>query len=60
MVSDFAEQFRAAMQQPAVKTRLNELGFLPAGICGADFSAVLRKQYEDYGRIIRDANMRAD
>ena len=60
IVSEFAKQFTAAMQQPAVKARLTELGFLPTGICGADFSAILRKQYEDYGRVIRDANIKAD
>lgn len=43
-----------------MKTRPNELGFFPVGICGADFAALLRKQYDDYGRIIREANIRAD
>jgi len=60
VVSAFAEQFTAAMQQPAVKARLNDLGFFPAASCGADFAALLRKQYDDYGRIIRDANIGVD
>jgi len=60
IISQLAEWFTAAMQQPALKARLNELGFFPAGICGADFAALLRKQYDDYGRVIRDANIRAD
>ena len=60
VISAFAEQFTAAMQQPAVKARLTELGFFPAAICGADFAALLRKQYEDYGRIIRAANIGAE
>ena len=48
------------MQMPEIKTKLHELGFFPAGICGQDFAALLRKQYEDYGRVIRSANIRAD
>jgi tripartite-type tricarboxylate transporter receptor subunit TctC len=52
--------FRAAMQAPGVKTRFAELGFYPGGSCGADFSAQLHKQYEEYGAIIRDANMKMD
>lgn len=60
IISQLAEWFTAAMQQPALKARLNELGFFPAGICGADFAALLRKQYDDYGLVIRDANIRAD
>ena len=60
LLSQLAEWFTAAMQKPEVKTKLNELGFFPAGICGQDFAALLRKQYEDYGRVIRSANMRPD
>ena len=51
---------QAAMQTPEVKARLTELGFYPAGICGPDFAALLHKQYEDYGRVIRDTNLEAD
>ena len=60
LLSQLAEWFTAAMQKPEVKAKLNELGFFPAGICGQDFAALLRKQYEEYGRVIRSANMRPD
>jgi tripartite-type tricarboxylate transporter receptor subunit TctC len=60
LLSQLAEWFTAAMQKPEVKAKLKELGFFPAGICGQDFAALLRKQYEDYGRVIRSANMRTD
>jgi tripartite-type tricarboxylate transporter receptor subunit TctC len=60
LLSQLAEWFTEAMQKPEVKAKLNELGFFPAGICGQDFAALLRKQYEDYGRVIRSANMRTD
>lgn len=60
ITSQLALWFTAAMQEPALKARLNELGFFPVGICGDDFAALMRKQYEDYGRVIRDANIRVD
>jgi tripartite-type tricarboxylate transporter receptor subunit TctC len=60
LVSQLTEWFTAAMQTPELKARLNELGFFPTGICGQDFAALLRKQYDEYGRVIRSANIRAD
>jgi len=30
------------------------------GMCGADFGAFLRKQYDEYGRVIREANIKAE
>jgi tripartite-type tricarboxylate transporter receptor subunit TctC len=60
VVSQLTKWFTEAMQEPALKTRLIDLGFFPAGICGKDFAELLRKQYEDYGRVIRDAKIGAD
>jgi len=28
--------------------------------CGADFGALIRKQYDEYGRVIRDSSIKAD
>jgi hypothetical protein len=30
------------------------------GVRGADFAAFLRKQYDDYGRVIREANIKVE
>jgi tripartite-type tricarboxylate transporter receptor subunit TctC len=59
MVTEFADWFTAAMQAPEVKPKLIKLGLYPVGLCGADFAAHMRKQYEEYARIIRDANIKA-
>jgi tripartite-type tricarboxylate transporter receptor subunit TctC len=48
----------AAMQAPDVKPKLITLG--PVGMCGAEFSAHIRKQSTEYGRIIHDANIKAE
>jgi len=29
-------------------------------MCGADFAAHLSKQYNEFGRVIREANIKAD
>jgi len=31
----------------------------PVGTCGAAFGAFTQKQYDDYGRAIREANIKA-
>jgi tripartite-type tricarboxylate transporter receptor subunit TctC len=60
IVSRLAGWFTGAMQAAEVKSKLAALALYPAGICGAEFGAFLRKQYDDYGRIIREANIKAE
>jgi tripartite-type tricarboxylate transporter receptor subunit TctC len=59
-VSQLAEWFTAALQAPEIKTKLAAVGFYPAGVCGADFAAYLAKQSDEYGRVIREANIKAE
>ena len=60
MVSQIAGRLTAAVQAPEVKAKLAALGLYPAGMCGADFATLLRKQYDDFGRVIREANIKAE
>ena len=57
--AELASWFQAALQDPTVKARLAALGFRPVGSCGADFAAFMRKQYDAYGRVIREADIKA-
>jgi tripartite-type tricarboxylate transporter receptor subunit TctC len=59
-ISRLAGWFIAALQAPEVKAKLVPLGLYPVGACGGDFAAFLRKQYDGYGRAIRDANISAE
>jgi tripartite-type tricarboxylate transporter receptor subunit TctC len=59
-VSRLAGWFTAALQVPEVKAKLFAQGLYPVGMCGADFGAYLRKQFDEYGRIIREANIKAE
>jgi tripartite-type tricarboxylate transporter receptor subunit TctC len=60
IVSRLAGWFGAALQVPEIKTKLATQGLYPVGMCGADFAVYLRKQYDEYGQIIREANLKAD
>jgi tripartite-type tricarboxylate transporter receptor subunit TctC len=59
-VSELADLFTAAMQAPEVKVKLATQGLYPVGLCGTEFRAVLRKQYDEFGRLIREANVKAE
>jgi tripartite-type tricarboxylate transporter receptor subunit TctC len=59
-VAQLATWFKTAMQAPDVKPKLLNLGLYPVGTCGDDFAAYVLKQYDTYGRIIRESNMKAE
>jgi tripartite-type tricarboxylate transporter receptor subunit TctC len=60
MAAQLAAWFKAAMQAPDVKPKLANLGLYPVGICLDDFAAYIRKQYDEYGRIIHEANIKPE
>jgi len=60
VISQLAVWYTAAMQVPEVKAKLVVQGLYPVGTCGSAFGELVRKQYEDYGRIIREANIKAE
>ena len=59
-ISQLAGWFSSAVQATETKPKLIAQGHFPVAICGADFAAHLRKQYENYGRVIREANIKAE
>jgi tripartite-type tricarboxylate transporter receptor subunit TctC len=52
--------FIAALQAPETKRKLVAQGLFPIGKCGAEFGALIRKQYDEYGRVVRGANIKAE
>ena len=58
-LSQLADLFTAALKAPEVKGKLVAQALYPVGICGEDFAGLLRKQYDAYGRAIREANIKA-
>lgn len=60
VVAELADWLRAALDAPAVKPKLKALGLDTVGRCGAAFAADLRRRFDDYGREIREANIKAE
>jgi tripartite-type tricarboxylate transporter receptor subunit TctC len=52
--------FTAALQAPEIRAKLAAQDSYPVGMCGADFAAYIRKQLDDTGRTIRDANIKTE
>jgi tripartite-type tricarboxylate transporter receptor subunit TctC len=58
-VSQIGALFIAALKAPAIQARLDTMNSYSVGVCGADFAAYIRKQYDDTVRAISDANLKA-
>jgi tripartite-type tricarboxylate transporter receptor subunit TctC len=54
------EWFSAAGNSAPVKEKLGALGLGPSVLCGPEYSASLKRQYERFGAAIRASNIRAD
>jgi tripartite-type tricarboxylate transporter receptor subunit TctC len=60
MISQLAGWFAKASRAPDIRSKLVAQGITPVGICGAGFGAYISKQFDEYGRIIRDASIKAE
>jgi tripartite-type tricarboxylate transporter receptor subunit TctC len=55
-----AAWFAAAVQDGGMKAKLAAQGLRPVGVCGEDFGAQVRRQYEMFGRVIREAGIKVE
>jgi len=60
VLDKLAADIRAVLQLPAVAGRFRELGVEPSGVSGDEFNAIVRRDYERWGEIIRANKLRAD
>jgi tripartite-type tricarboxylate transporter receptor subunit TctC len=60
IVAELADWLTAALDAPAVKPKLKSLGLFTVAKCGAAFAADLRQRFDDYGRAIRDSNIKSE
>ena len=58
MIDKLTGWFSAAIKDPKVEAKFKALGFFPGGACGAAFDTVLRKDFDDYRRIIAEAHLK--
>ena len=60
VITHLSTLFVSALKAPEVTSKLLPQGLFPVGSCGADFGAFIRKQYDEYARVIREANIRVE
>ena len=60
VISQITTWFTSALAAPAIKSKLAEQESYAVGECGPDFGAYIRRQYEEVGRTIREANIKAE
>jgi tripartite-type tricarboxylate transporter receptor subunit TctC len=49
-----------ALQNPDVQKKLEPLSVFPSTVCGEEFAASLRRSYDEFGQVIREANIKAE
>jgi tripartite-type tricarboxylate transporter receptor subunit TctC len=59
-VAELSGWFGSALAADAVKQKLKPQEMYPVGACGADFAAHLRRQFDEYARVIRAADIKAE
>jgi tripartite-type tricarboxylate transporter receptor subunit TctC len=60
MRARLASWFSTALHAPEVKAKLAVLGHDSVAMCGAEFAVYLHKKFEEYGRVIREASIKAE
>jgi tripartite-type tricarboxylate transporter receptor subunit TctC len=60
VVTQIGQWFTAAMQVPEANAKLVVLGLYPAAACGGDFAALIKRKYDDYARIMKEAGIKGE
>jgi tripartite-type tricarboxylate transporter receptor subunit TctC len=56
-IKELSGWFTKAIKSPDMKPKLAQQGLFPVGKCGAEFGAYMRAQFEEYSRVIQEANI---
>jgi tripartite-type tricarboxylate transporter receptor subunit TctC len=59
-LSQLAGWFTAALQTLEIKQKLVAQGLFQVGVCATGFDSYLRRKYDEYGRAVREANIKAE
>jgi tripartite-type tricarboxylate transporter receptor subunit TctC len=54
------DKVNAALVDPAIKARLNDLGFVPTPMSAHEFGTFMAAQTERWARVIRTANIKPE
>jgi len=58
MIDKLTGWFSAAIKDPKVEAKFKALGFFPGGACGGAYDTILRRDNNDYRRIIAEAHLK--
>ncbi|MFL6798152.1 MAG: Bug family tripartite tricarboxylate transporter substrate binding protein [Xanthobacteraceae bacterium] len=58
VAAQLASWFSDALRDPEVAPKLDAQGLFPVGACAEEAASFVKKQYEDYGRMIKEADIR--
>jgi tripartite-type tricarboxylate transporter receptor subunit TctC len=59
-IDQLADWFTTSVSRPETHSKVFAQGIKAGGPCGDPFAAFLRKQSDEYGRLIREANIKAE
>lgn len=59
-IQHLSTAFKAALEVPDVKAKLISQGLYPAAACEGEFAVHIRRQYDDYAAVIRDAHIKVE
>jgi hypothetical protein len=50
----------AALQSPEVKQKLEPLGLYPTPMCGPEFATYFQSRFDEFGRLLREVNLKME
>jgi tripartite-type tricarboxylate transporter receptor subunit TctC len=59
-IAQYTSWFTSALAAPDTKAKLVGQGLYPIGACGTEFDAAYRKENDQLGRVIREADIKAE
>jgi len=60
VITQLEDWFGSAARTPEFKAALAAQTYAPVGVCGSEFVSFIRKGLDEYGRIVREANIKAE
>ena len=60
IIDKLSADIAKALAIPEVRKRLTDIGLEPVGTTPAEFAAIVRRDYEKWGQVIRNANIKLD
>jgi len=59
-LAQLVNSFGRAVEAPEVKAKLALQALYPDAHCGSDFAAYMRRQYDEYARVMRELNIKGE